>query len=87
MRQFLKQLVLLTMMLTPAIRKYMDEPGKKEEPADVMMTSKQACEFLCITPRTLRRRKEAGLIRCDNHVGRSPLYTKKELERYLKENK
>lgn len=84
MRQLLKHVMLLITLMRPAVTKYLED-DKKAEPEDELMNSKQACEFLFMSERTLRRRRKAGQI-ASITICRIPLIYKKELQRYRDEN-
>lgn len=85
MRQLFKKLNELISLIDPAIRRYLEEMNRKKVREDEWLTIQQTCDFIHLTPRTLRRRSSAGVIKCVR-IGRSPLYSKMELTRYLNQN-
>lgn len=84
MRQVLKQLMIFDTLFRPAIMKYLDEV-KQLPPEDVFLTIREACEFLYMAERTLRRKKESGEIACIK-IGKKIFFSKAELTRYKKAN-
>lgn len=83
--QILKQLIMLKAMIQPVIDKFLEEASPVVEPQDEFLSIKQACNFLFMHERKLRRLKDAGAISCIN-IGRSRIYSKKELQRFLRDN-
>ncbi|MCU0782947.1 MAG: helix-turn-helix domain-containing protein [Verrucomicrobia bacterium] len=66
------------------IRKHLDSAATSQPPLKLAVTRREAAQTLSVSPATLDRLVERGLLH-PSRATRRPLFSREELERFLRE--